>query len=252
MEPYRHSYGQQGTSHEPYRQPYLQQGPALEPYRGYNGAFPGRGGPAGGRGTGYQARPGGRGAPYQQQGPGRGTHTGIPSLPENAGVNPCLYLPLRLLALPSSKPLVTGDSLSQLDPRGTVVLFHLHQHPSPIRSMHFVGALAPPPPSRNSRGTCLLSSCICTLSMCVCLWQAFKELSRKTPSMRTDRGRGVTPAHPCSPRRLCPCHISLHTAAKVVLLMAQTLAVVTMPLYLAAKLPHRLRACRYLHTSHHI
>ncbi|KAL0045650.1 hypothetical protein WJX82_000668 [Trebouxia sp. C0006] len=76
--------------------------------------------------------------------------------------------------------------------------------------------------------------------------QATKELSRMMPSMRTDRGRGVTPAHPCSPQRLCPCRISLHTAAKAALLMAQTLAVVTMPLYLAAKLPHRPRACRLM------
>ncbi|KAL0043335.1 hypothetical protein WJX79_001721 [Trebouxia sp. C0005] len=87
MEPYRHSYGQQGTSHEPYRQPYLQQGPALEPYRGYNGAFPGRGGPAGGRGTGYQARPGARGGAYQQQGPGRGTHTGYQGAQQDDAFN---------------------------------------------------------------------------------------------------------------------------------------------------------------------
>ncbi len=79
----------------------------------------------------------------------------------------------------------------------------------------------------------------------VCLEQATKEVSRMTPSMHTDRGRGVTPAHPCSPQRLCPCCISLHTAAKAALLMGQTMAVVSVPPSLAAKLPHQPRACRY-------
>ncbi|KAL0021187.1 hypothetical protein WJX77_011045 [Trebouxia sp. C0004] len=87
MQPHRHSYRQQGTSDEPYRQPYLQQGPALEPYRGYNGALPGRMGPAGGRGTGYQARPGAMGAPYQQQGPGRGAHTGYQGAQQDDAFN---------------------------------------------------------------------------------------------------------------------------------------------------------------------